>query len=276
MNGTHDSMADVRRRFSNEDAAGKWHRMYESDTELLDEANFRERRDVAVASVLAHLGPGERVLDLGCGAGPVLLELRRRGIQAVGLDYSEDMLANARSRLRAEGLDDGDLMLGDCRHAPWPDASFDVVVCLGVISYVERYEAVLDEIVRLLKPGGTALISFRNVFNPILSDPVATLRFVGRRLLTPVLGQVRPEPFIIGRFMDYRTVTQKIEERGLVCVDFFGIGLGPFRLAGRPLFAEKRSIAISRRLSAFAGKFGLSAPLRWLADVSLWVYRKPD
>jgi ubiquinone/menaquinone biosynthesis C-methylase UbiE len=275
MDTAHDSMDDVRRRFSNEDAAGKWHRMYESETELLDEANYRERRDVAVACVLSLLGNGERVLDLGCGAGPVLLELRRRGIQAAGLDYSEDMLANARQRLRDEGLDDGELIHGDCRHTPWPDASFDVIVCLGVISYVEHYEAILNEIARLLKPGGSALISFRNVFNPILSDPLASVRFVARRLLTPILGRVRPEPFIIGRFMDHREVTRQIEARGLKRTDFYGIGLGPFRLAGRPLFSEKLSIRLSRKLSALAGRLHLKGPLRWLADVSLWVYRKP-
>lgn len=276
MQTTPDRMTEVRRRFSNEDSAGKWCRMYETETELLDEANYRQRRDIAVASVLARLGPGERVLDLGCGAGPVLVELRRRGIRASGLDYSEDMLANARRRLRAEGLDDGDLLAGDCRHAPWPDATFDVILCLGVISYVEHYEAIIAEADRLLKPGGTLLISFRNVFNPIFSDPVATARHVARRLLSPLLGAVRPEPFVIGRFMDHREVTRQIEARGFVCVDFFGIGFGPFRIAGRRLFNERQSIEISRRLSAAAVRFGIRRPLRWLTDVSLWVYRKPE
>ena len=181
-------MADVRRRFSHADAAGRWNAMYATHTECLEDENFRVRRDVAVAHVLSIVTPDSRVLDLGCGTGPVLSELRRHAVNVVGIDYSEDMLDHARSRLRAHALDDSGLLQGDCRATPYPAASFDVVVCLGVISYRENYDPVLDEIDRLLKPGGTVLISFRNVHNPLFSDPVALGKRVLRVLLTPLLG----------------------------------------------------------------------------------------
>lgn len=285
---TAGSMDEVRNRFSHAGAAGRWNAMYATDTERLEDANFRERRDLAVTLVLdlvSAAGEGRngrennwnsRVLDLGCGAAPVLSELRRHGLDAVGMDYSEDMLEHARARLRAMGLDAAGLVQGDCRATTYPSGHFDIVVCLGVISYIEDYDPVIAEIDRLLKPGGTVLISFRNEFNPLLSDPVALVRRALRLLLTPLLGR-RPEPpFEIGRFLDHRQVTRKIEARGFRRQAFFGIGFGPFRLAGRALFSEGRSIRFSRRLAKLFSRLPFSFPQRWLADVSLWVYRKPE
>jgi SAM-dependent methyltransferase len=284
---TASSLDEVRNRFSHAGAAGRWNAMYATDTERLEDANFRERRDVAVALVLdlvARAGDGKnglnngcdaQVLDLGCGTAPVLGELRRHGLDVVGMDYSEDMLEHARARLRAMGLDDAGLIQGDCRATTYPSGHFDIVVCLGVISYLENYDPVIAEIDRLLKPGGTVLISFRNVFNPLLSDPLALARRALRLLLTPLLGRRREPPFEIGRFLDHRQVTRKIEALGYLRQAFFGIGFGPFRLAGRALFSEKQSIRFSRRLAKFFSRLPFSFPQRWLADVSLWVYRKP-
>lgn len=268
------AMSPVRRRFSRADAADRWNAMYASETECLEDENFRTRRDFTVAYVLINSRPGDRILDLGCGTGPVLCELRRSGLDAVGLDYSPDMLAHARARLASQGLDASGLEQGDCRNTPWPAASFDIVVCLGVISYVENYDPVLAEIDRLLKPGGTLLISFRNAHNPVFSDPVALVRRALRILLTPLLGP-RREGFAIGRYLDFRTVTAKLEARGFRYRDFFGIGFGPFRIAGRKLFGERRAIRLSRRLMALCSRLSLHRPQRWLTDVSLWVYCKP-
>lgn len=274
MSTSSDSMADVRHRFSDADAADKWHRMYASETDHLDEANFRERRDVTVDYVMRLVSPGDRVLDLGCGAGPVLTELRRRGVDVTGIDYSEDMLENARRRLRAERLGDGRLFQGDCRDTGLPAGSFDVIVCLGVIAYMEDYDPVLDEIRRLLKPGGVVLISFRNAFNPVFSDPATLFRRLLRTLATPFIGPRRDGPFRIGRYLDFREVTQRLRRRDFEYMDFFGIGFGPFRIAGRPLFSERFSIRLSQLLGRCARALGLRHPLRWLTDVSLWVYRR--
>lgn len=269
------SMADVRRRFSDADAAGKWNALYESDTERLDESNFRLRRDIAVAYVRSIVSPESRVMDLGCGTGPVMSELRRHGVNVIGIDDSADMLEHARSRLRSQALDESDLFQGDCRKTPYPSECFDVVVCLGVISYIENYDPVLDEIHRLLKPGGTALISFRNVFNPTLSDPLALAKATLRTMLSPLFGPRVGEGFEIGRFLDHRVVTSKMDARGFRYVDFFGIGFGPFRFAGRNIFSERQSIRISRWLARACDSLSICRPLRWLTDVSLWVYQKP-
>lgn len=269
------SMDDVRRRFSHADAADRWNSLYATATERLEDENFRLRRDIAASRILSIVTAESKVLDLGCGTAPLLSELRRRGVKVLGLDYSADMLDHARARLCSLGLDDAGLEQGDCRATPYPGASFDVVACLGVISYLENYDPVLDEIERLLKPGGTVLISFRNCHNPLFSDPLALGKRLLRTLLIPLLGP-RPEPvFEIGRFLDHREVCEKMDRRGFRCVEFFGIGFGPFRLAGRTLFNERLSIRISRWLTRGFAALSLHRPLPWLTDVSLWVYWKP-
>ncbi len=271
---TTSAMDAVRSKFSHAGAASKWHDMYAAETERLDEDNFRLRRDAAVAMVQRLAPASARVIDLGCGAGPVVSALRQRGVDVIGIDYADDMLDNARIRLRAMGLDDGRLYQGDCRKTAYPDASFDVVVCLGVISYIEDYTDVLREIHRLLRPGGTMILSYRNVFNPIVSDPVVLMKHLARKFLRR-RDLAATEKFEIGRFLDFRTVSASIERTGFEFVEFAGIGFGPFAIAGRRLLSERQSIRLSRWLSRTCGWLQLQQPLRWLTDVSLWAYRKP-
>lgn len=263
--------AAAEQRFSDACSARKWADMYDSDTDSLQEANFRTRCDATVKYVLQVLPAGGRVLDLGCGSAPVLSQLRRRRVSCTGLEYSEDMLRHAAARLQSMQLDVGDLYRGDCRETPFEAASFDVVVCLGVISYVEDYAVVLHEIKRILKPGGYALVSFRNRFNPILWDPAMGLKILARA----ATGRLRPEPYKIGRFMDFREFRRKMDAAGFEYREFVGIGLGPVKFNRRALLAERVSIRLSDSLTVILRRLGWHAPMRWLADVSLWVYSKP-
>lgn len=268
----------VRQRFSSADAAGRWNQMYGEATENLEDDHFRRRRDLALFEVLTHLPEAPRkcqVLDLGCGTGPVLAELRRAGLQVEGLDGSPDMLAHARRRLQSQRLSTEGLTQGDCRHTHFPDAHFDTVVCLGVISYLEDYQPVLAEIQRLLKPGGLLVLSFRNTFNPLLWDPVALARRGLRWLLTPLLGKRQAPPFEIGRFLDHREVSAQLAAQGFIYQRDYGIGFGPLRLAGRNLQKPRHAIRFSHGVEALLRRQGWDIAERWLADVSLWVYRKP-
>lgn len=261
-------LEQTERRFSRSGSAQAWNDMYSVATKSLADENFRCRRDYSVAVLLKALGSGARVLDLGCGTGPVVSELRKWNIECVGIDYAPDMLRFAGERLRRLGIDDCGLLRGDCRRIPFADGSFDAVVCLGVISYVERYEEVLREIRRVLRPGGLMIVSFRNRFNPLLLDPVRGLKAALRALL----GRARPEPFRIGHFMDHREVTRNIGASGFALRDFHGIGIGPLRINGRALFSEELSIALSSFLSRMLAACGAKGALKWLADVSVWTY----
>lgn len=105
---------------------------------------------------------GRRILDAGCGAGPLLESLRERGALVTGFDASAKMLELARKRLG----DDAALQVADIgAPLPFPDGAFDDVVAALVLHYLEDWTAPLAEIRRVLKPGGRLIMA---VNHPLL------------------------------------------------------------------------------------------------------------
>ena len=107
---------------------------------------------------LLDIAAGERVLDVGCGTGVVTREIARRvgsGGLVVGLDPSPALLAVARELAVETGLDDRlEFREGNALRLPFPDRSFDAVVCVTVLSHVPLGEAAIPELVRVLRLGG--------------------------------------------------------------------------------------------------------------------------
>ena len=260
---------DVRSRFSPEEDLLKWDRMYGRETENLEDEFFRLRRDFAVNYVVSHYATDARISDLGCGAGPAISELLKRGYDTVGFDYSADMLAKAAERIGVRRP----LVRCDIRAVPLVDATLDCAVCLGVISYVEDYETIIREIHRLLKPGGTAIITYRNEKNLIVSDPVGPLRFALKKA-TRFLGLARKQ-FRIGNYMSYAEVCRVIERSGLALEVFKGIGFGPLRLNHKRLLSETASLRLHRTLTRWLDGLGAEFPFRLATDVHILVVRKP-
>lgn len=99
---------------------------------------------------------GRRILDAGCGAGPLFEKLRERGAIMTGFDSSAKMLELARKRLG----DDAALQVADIgAPLPFPDAAFDDVIAALVLHYLEDWTAPLAEIRRVLKPGGRLIMA---------------------------------------------------------------------------------------------------------------------
>ncbi|MEU3648017.1 class I SAM-dependent methyltransferase [Lentzea sp. NPDC034063] len=98
---------------------------------------------------------GRRILDAGCGAGPVSAALRDRGAVVSGFDRSAKMVELARQRLG----DDADLRVADITGPlPYPDGAFDDAVAALVLHYLEDWTAPLAELRRVLKPGGRLIV----------------------------------------------------------------------------------------------------------------------
>lgn len=123
------------------------------DSDAEQDADFVQR----------HLGTGgaspRAVLDLACGAGRHTAALRRRGYRTLGVDLSMTLLA----RMRARGLP---RVAGDMRGLPFQDESFDWVLnfftSFGYFEGERENFRVLEEIVRILTPGGRFLIDLMN------------------------------------------------------------------------------------------------------------------
>jgi demethylmenaquinone methyltransferase / 2-methoxy-6-polyprenyl-1,4-benzoquinol methylase len=97
-------------------------------------------------------GPRDTVLDVATGTGAVARELlARKGCTVVGLDQSPEMLAEARRRLPA----DVKLVQASAEKLPFPVAAFDALTFTYLLRYVDDPAAVLRELVRVVRPGGT-------------------------------------------------------------------------------------------------------------------------
>jgi len=117
------------------------------------------------------LGPGQRMLDMGCGEGRHVIAFSAMdGADAIGVDLSLADLATARVRhgeLRdvlpvADGAPETGLfglVAGDALCLPFADGAFDVVVCSEVLEHIPDYRGAIAELVRVLRPGGRLCVS---------------------------------------------------------------------------------------------------------------------
>lgn len=133
-----------------------------------------------------------RVLDVGCGAGQLALELAQRPQvhEAVGIDLSDDLITLARATAEEQGVN-ARFLQADGAEMPFADASFDLVVSTLSLHHWSQPVEVLREIHRVLAPGGRVMIVDlrRDAFPPVLGG-LALLS----RLLAPPLLRALDEP----------------------------------------------------------------------------------
>lgn len=109
---------------------------------------------VAVAAVAR----GERVLDLACGTGNAAIEAARLGAAVTGLDAAPRLIEVAEARAAAAGVEAA-FVVGDAQDLPFGDGAFDCLVSVFGVIFVPEPPRAMAEIVRVLAPGGRALIS---------------------------------------------------------------------------------------------------------------------
>lgn len=130
----------------------RWAPIYDRTFGAITQAGRRR----AVAHINARNGS---VLEVGVGTG---LSLQQYGghLAVTGIDFSDEMLEKAQVRVKDKALDHvAALRQMDARHLDFPDASFDTVAAMHVLSVVPEPERVMTEIVRVLKPGGQVVIT---------------------------------------------------------------------------------------------------------------------
>jgi SAM-dependent methyltransferase len=122
---------------------------------------------------LGRLQPGERVLDLGCGAGTdslIAAQMVAPHGSVIGIDMTDEMLGKARAAAAAMGAANVDFVAGEAERLPFADATFDIVISNGVIDLVPDKDAVFGEIQRVLLPGGRIQLADVTIQQPVSEE----------------------------------------------------------------------------------------------------------
>jgi 2-polyprenyl-6-hydroxyphenyl methylase/3-demethylubiquinone-9 3-methyltransferase len=221
---------------------------------MLNPARFGYFRKVLVERL--QIDPkGAVTLDVGCGGGLLAEEFARLGCRVTGVDPSEPSLATARAHAARSGLVI-DYRPGVGEALPFEDQSFDIVYCCDVLEHVADVDRTIEEIARVLRPGGVFLYDTvnRTLLTKLIAIKLAQ-EWRATRFLPPHLHDwnrfIRPE--------ELRAV---LERHGLEPND--PVGLKP---ALRPL-ALLRNFLRYRFGTISVGELGRRMQFRWSSDLS--------
>jgi arsenite methyltransferase len=145
----------------------------EPELARVPDASVESFAGVANHWLLGRIDPGAVVLDLGCGAGTDLLiaaQMTGPTGRVIGVDMTAAMLRQVRASAEDMGLDNVDTHESLIESLPLEDASVDVVISNGVIDLVPDKDAVLDEIDRVLRPGGRLQVADVVIHHEVSED----------------------------------------------------------------------------------------------------------
>ena len=152
----------VKEHFARMGSDGSYARFYtDRDTRLTHD--FIARRARVEELLERHMREGQSVVDIGCGTGPMVEFLCERGLVYHGVDVAEPMLDSVREAFRDKPYAGRiHLKVGTSESVPYPDAQFDIVLGMGLLEYLDDMNPTFDEVARVLKPGGIAILTIPN------------------------------------------------------------------------------------------------------------------
>jgi ubiquinone/menaquinone biosynthesis C-methylase UbiE len=182
---------------------------------------------------------GQRLLEVGCGVGIDLVHFARGGAQVLGIDLAQQSIELGRENFRLRNLE-GAFAVMNGEALDLPDEAFDVVYAHGVVQYTANPARMIEEIHRVLKPGGTAIIMVYNrhswlrlmsvlVRVPLEHENAPFLRTFSSREFRSLL-----KPFRMVRMIPERFPVATRLHKGLKAVLYNKLFVGAFNVLPRP------------------------------------------
>ncbi len=152
---------------------------------------------------------GRRVLDVGCGTGVDLARFARGGAHVIGVDIAPSAVSLARQNVRAQAVP-AHLVVADGELLPFPSGQFDYVFAHGVVQYTSNGRRLVDEVRRVLRPGGEAVFqgynrqSWLNALSKLMKVDL-------EHEAAPVLHKYSPQEFrrLVDGFAEVRVVFER-------------------------------------------------------------------
>jgi ubiquinone/menaquinone biosynthesis C-methylase UbiE len=261
-----------------------WNDLYQNVDNCRD-FHFVQRLEIVTRIITGRFSRDTKLLDLGCGAGVLSEQLVAAGFDVDAADMSADMLEFSRTRLSKYDASRYRLTRAECSDLPFPDASFDVVACIGVFGYMDDVDAAIAEIKRVLRPGGTLVFSIRNldhvtVFDgffwlkaPLLALPKAAWRKYSAWRSAKRGASAEPR-HAIAIYDKPSKVEGIFASFGFRLSDFQGAGYGPPTFRGKPLVSERRAKQLSQSIDRAVHSLHLEERAKWYSDISVYVFER--
>jgi SAM-dependent methyltransferase len=201
------------------------------------------------------------VLEIGCGAGHLTIQLAERGLCVDAVDASQAMVDATADRALQAGVGERiSVGTADVHTLPFASDHFDLVVAVGVIPWLHSPEDAVAEMARVLRSGGRLVLTADNRDRLIsFTDPRAALALSPLKRVYDTLRKQRG--VATSRLDSPRRIDRLLLQSSLRPIERRTVGFGPLSFLGRPIVGDARGIRINKRLQELADH-GTSG-LRW-------------
>ena len=182
------------------------------------EDHFRQLIDIRL-HYLRSFAAGQKVLDIGCGTGDYLFEIREIIASGCGVDYTEKAVGAAQSKKAALSAANLEFMKANARQLPLTDATFGLVYSFSALACIPDVHEVVAEVGRVLAPGGVAVLEFGNL-----------------RSLNTFVCQAHPE-LAATCHVTTGEMRRAVRKAGLTVIEWRAFGLLPY-WADRPKWLQ--------------------------------------